>query len=206
MPHERHGRNPRRPRRGGRQGTYLVTCSTSGRIARICAPSCAASMVGEATSPKVSLSAQVHSATLPATFSCALTQAARPPMLPAPVLRAPLNWSVKLVMKPVGETPDRWPPMNRITSRAGAAGRGRVGLVYRIDYIAGLASALGDHLLLQLLRVHLLLKLGLADIRAELGWRDERMGRAAAAQQQCADRHHHHAHGQPSRARQQPDP
>src|SRR5215471_18894927 len=72
-------------------------------------------MVGEATSPKVSLSAQVHSATLPATFCCALTQAARPPMLPAPVLSAPLNSLVKLVMKPAGETPDRCPPMNRIT-------------------------------------------------------------------------------------------
>src|SRR5262245_55513088 len=72
-------------------------------------------MVGEATRPKVSLSAQVHIATLPATFSCALTQAARPPMLPAPVLLAPLNSLVKLVMKPAGDTPDRWPPMKRIT-------------------------------------------------------------------------------------------
>src|SRR6266436_1874492 len=66
--------------------------------------------------------------------------------------------------------------------RAGAADRGRVGLVYRIDYSAGLAGALGDHLVLQFLRVHLLLKLGLADIRAELGWRDERTGRADAAE------------------------
>src|SRR2546421_13041310 len=90
--------------------------------------------------------------------------------------------------------------------RAGAADRGRVGLVYRIDYIAGLAGALGYHLLLQFLRVHLPLKLGLADIRAELGWRDERMGRSAAAQQQCAGRHPPPAHGHPSRARQQPDP
>src|SRR5262249_46965475 len=81
----------------------------------ICAASCAASMVGEATRPKVSLSAQVHSATLPATFPCALTQAAGPPMLPASVLLAPLNSLVKLVMKPAGETPDRWPPMKRIT-------------------------------------------------------------------------------------------
>src|SRR5690348_4968668 len=72
-------------------------------------------MVGEATRPKVSLSAQVHRATLPATFCCALTQAARPPMPPAPVLLAPLNSLVKLVMNPAGETPDRWPPMNRIT-------------------------------------------------------------------------------------------
>src|SRR5215813_14148221 len=72
--------------------------------------------------------------------------------------------------------------------RAGAAGPFRVGLIHRIDHIAGLAGALGDHLLLQVLRVHLLLKLGLADIRAEIGWRDERMRRAAAARSQTRDR------------------
>src|SRR6185437_198957 len=72
--------------------------------------------------------------------------------------------------------------------RAGAVGRGRVGLVYRIDHIAGLAGALGDHLLLQLLGVHLLLKLGFADVRAELGRRDERMRPAAPASSQTRDR------------------
>ena len=109
-------------------------------------------------------------------------------------------------MKPVGETPDRWPPMNRIT-----CGLVPPAAAELASYTASTTSLAWPALLAttcccKVLRVHLLLKLGLADIRAELGWRDERMGRAAAAQQQCAGRHHHHAHGQPSRARQQPDP
>src|SRR5215469_17441933 len=72
-------------------------------------------MVGEATRPKVLLSAQVHRATVPATLAWALTQAACPPMLPALIVLAPRNCLVKLAMKPLGETPDSWPPMNRNT-------------------------------------------------------------------------------------------
>src|SRR6516225_7760751 len=84
-------------------------------MTRIWAASCAELIVGEATTPNVSLSAHAHRATWPVTLALALTQAALPPMLPGLVLRAPLNWVLKLEMKPLGDTPDRWPPMNSIT-------------------------------------------------------------------------------------------
>ena len=82
---------------------YLAGRSTEGLIARICAASCDSPMVGEATTPNVSPSAQVHSATLPAALPRASTQAACPARDPGLVAAAPLNWAVKLEMNPAGD-------------------------------------------------------------------------------------------------------
>src|SRR6516225_6677199 len=71
-------------------------------------------MVGEATTPNVSVSAHVHNATLPAALPWLFTHAALPLRVVAVVVCAPLNWLVKLVMNPEGETPARFPPMNRM--------------------------------------------------------------------------------------------
>ena len=60
-------------------------------------------MVGEATTPNVSPSAQVHSATVPAELPRVSTQAACPPRDPGLVAAAPLNWAVKLEMNPAGD-------------------------------------------------------------------------------------------------------
>jgi hypothetical protein len=76
--------------------------------------SLAALIVGDATSPNMSLSAQVHRATLPGTLAWAFTHAADPPSGPGLVTKAPCDCWLKLAMKPLGETPDRFPPMNRI--------------------------------------------------------------------------------------------
>ncbi len=65
-------------------------------MARNCAASLVALIVGEATTPNVSLSAQVHSATLPGTLAWALTHAADPPSDPGLVSKAPLDCWVKL--------------------------------------------------------------------------------------------------------------
>src|ERR1022692_2417022 len=81
-------------------------------MARICAASCEMFMAGEATRPKVSLSTQVHRATLPMTLGCAATHAACPPSGPALISRAPLAWLEKLEIKAPGEVPDRLPAMN----------------------------------------------------------------------------------------------
>src|ERR1700761_6164788 len=88
--------------------------STLGRIWRRALASWSAFMVGDTTSPKVSLSNQAHMATLPGSEAVALTQTALPPRAPALVMVAPLKRLVKLVTESAGEELIRLPPMNRM--------------------------------------------------------------------------------------------
>ena len=101
-----------RQRRRSRAGGYFAArCSTDGRTVCIALARALAFIVGETTSPKLSLSNQAHMATLFDPVP-SWTHAALPPSAPALTTLAPLNCWVKLVMEAAGSAFARCPPMN----------------------------------------------------------------------------------------------